>query len=234
MHRRSVLLSICVAIATLLPGGGAVASAAPPTFPFSLDFGSLGAPLQHGCSTDYYKPGDWRMGARELATAAPVGPMVVGYKRLSRWPNSDKFLERWWDDDASPQTWKYPKEDGFVLVDGKPVKKVSVLTAGTRIDRFGGATGNFFAPEGTSYTARALPPGNLANTETCNYHVYQVIAPLKVYSGPIRPWFGQRGGGTQYQAVNALVDPNPECGTKIDVTWLQCAKYIKSVYPPNP
>ncbi|WP_246284700.1 TNT domain-containing protein [Gordonia asplenii] len=179
-----------------------------------------------------YKAGDWRMGAKILATAAPVGPQVAGYDRLGGSKDADTFLETWWNPNEKPETWKWPAQDGFKIVNGHAVKRISTLKVGTRIDRYGGETGNFFAPEGASYTSRALPPANLSNVESCNYHIYEVIKPMKVYRGPIAPWFGQRGGATQFQASPVLIDPaSADCGTKLNVEWLSCAKYLKAVYP---
>jgi hypothetical protein len=32
-----------------------------------------------------------------------------------------------------------------------------------------------------------------------NYHVYRVLQPFNVVSGPIAAWFGQPGQGVQYE-----------------------------------
>lgn len=70
-----------------------------------------------------------------------------------------------------------------------------VLQPGTRIDRFGAPQGTFLSPAGTSYSARALKPGTMAD----DYYVYEVLRPLPVKAGEVRPWFGESGGGTQYR-----------------------------------
>jgi hypothetical protein len=49
---------------------------------------------------------------------------------------------------------------------------------------------------GTSFEARALPADYLANKP---FHSYEIIKPIEVNSGSIRPWFGQSGMGIQYE-----------------------------------
>jgi hypothetical protein len=70
-----------------------------------------------------------------------------------------------------------------------------ILPPGTKIDRFGPPQGTFLSPTGTSYSARALKPGTMAD----DYYVYEVIRPLPVKAGEVRPWFSETGGGTQYR-----------------------------------
>lgn len=69
------------------------------------------------------------------------------------------------------------------------------------------------SPAGAPYNQRALPPTNLNAAPGAaypyNYHVYQVSRPFTALAGPIAPWFGQMGMGTQFQldlSVGALVD----------------------------
>jgi RHS repeat-associated protein len=70
------------------------------------------------------------------------------------------------------------------------------LMPGTQIDRFGYSSGKFVSPVGTSFEARALPADYLANKP---FHSYEIIKPIEVNSGSIRPWFGQSGMGIQYE-----------------------------------
>jgi hypothetical protein len=93
----------------------------------------------------------------------------------------------WYKPDGTP---KWPDNDGFA---GTPSKYT--LRPGTRIDRYGDEFGSFVSPEGTSFGARALPPG----WEHKPYNSYEVIKPFDVNSGTTAPWFDQPGGGTQYQ-----------------------------------
>ncbi|MGW0037025.1 TNT domain-containing protein [Gordonia sp. NPDC003376] len=238
MVRRNALFAIVSAFILLFSGGG-IAWAAPPSAFGSLDLGSSGPglPGQHGCSRELVDD-DWRLGPVTLSNQAPVGPQVVGYKRTGDLSNSD-FLIKWWNDKVSPKTWKWPPEDGYVLDgQGRPIKSEITLTPGTRMDRYGGETGTFLAPPGTPYAKRALPPANLGAAdypEYCNYHVYQVLKPFKVYTGRIAKAFEQPGGGTQYEMVAAFVPANPACESQVaptaSVRWLICSGYLQKTYP---
>ena len=81
-----------------------------------------------------------------------------------------------------------------------------------RIDRFGKEDTAFFAPFGTPFAMRSLPPSSL-NDE---YDVYQVTTPpktletdveetLEVLAGPAARGFEQSGLGTQY-----IAEHNPD------------------------
>jgi hypothetical protein len=87
------------------------------------------------------------------------------------------------------------------------------LQRGTLLDRFGSERGTFMSPAGSPYAQRALPPSNLDSAPGAefpyNYHVYIVETPFVVVAGPVAPWFGQMGMGTQFQmakSVKELVD----------------------------
>jgi hypothetical protein len=49
---------------------------------------------------------------------------------------------------------------------------------------------------------RSLAPG----TTSKPYNVYEVAKPIKVQSGKTAPWFGQLGGGTQYELPMSVKD----------------------------
>ncbi len=97
---------------------------------------------------------------------------------------------------APEVTW--PPNRGF---HGTPAREV--LVPGTRIDRFGHPGGTFVSPEGTPFEARALPAEYL---DSKPYHVYEVVEPIEVAAGPIEPWFGQPGMGTQYELPKSVLD----------------------------
>ena len=99
---------------------------------------------------------------------------------------------KYYNADGSP-IW--PPNRGF---DGEPV--TTTLEPGTMVDRYGYDGGYFVSPEGTSYTERALPVG----TDKKPYTVFEVIKPVKVQSGKIAPWFGEKGGGIQYEFSNKI------------------------------
>ncbi len=93
----------------------------------------------------------------------------------------------------------WPPNNGF---DGEPSQ--AVLSKGQYIDRYGDENGRFFAPKGTTFEQRSLPPGY----QSLEYSVYRIVRPLPVLSGPAAPWFNQPGGGIQfktYQSAENLV-----------------------------
>jgi hypothetical protein len=94
-----------------------------------------------------------------------------------------------------------------------------------RIDRYGSEFGGFLAPAGLPYTMRSIPPSNLVGipAAACNYHLYEVLRPFDVYSGPIAAWFFQLGGGLQYQLNGLLV---PGAPTRLTVMWLVDNGYL--------
>jgi hypothetical protein len=75
-----------------------------------------------------------------------------------------------------------------------------VLPVGSRIDRFGTPDGNVTYAAGTHYGQRSLPP-EWADRE---YHVYQVVRPVRALAGVAIAWFGQPGGGTAYILPGAI------------------------------
>lgn len=54
--------------------------------------------------------------------------------------------------------------------------------------------GIYFADVGASFPQRALPPETLDTP----YHHHEVLKPFEVEAGPIAPWSGVPGDGTQY------------------------------------
>ena len=85
MRRRGLVLVLSF-IFTLAFGSAGAAAAAPGLG--SSDFGSLGGipglpGTSAGCSAELYSPGDWRLGPKEFATEAPVGPQPVSYTHLT-------------------------------------------------------------------------------------------------------------------------------------------------------
>ena len=87
-------------------------------------------------------------------------------------------------------TTYWPPNRGF---SGTPVRET--LKPGTRIDRYGYDGGTFVSPEGVPSPMRSLAPG----TTDKPYSIFDVVKPLDVQSGKTAPWFGQPGGGTQFE-----------------------------------
>ena len=75
-------------------------------------------------------------------------------------------------------------------------QKEAILKAGTRVDRYGRPDGRFLAPAGTSFAERALPK---TEDPASKPSVYVTLRDVRVLQGITMPWFGQSGGGVQYQ-----------------------------------
>lgn len=194
-------------------------------------------PTTHGFSDDLM------LGPDPLPQGAPVGSMVSHYKRFGAM-DQDGFKKTFVKppvDDQHPATWIWPPgPDGFATKSGgtlgAPDRKKFTLKAGTMLDRFGFATGKFLAPKDTPFGKRALPPQALDTADhtnpdyqglkwtqntiipPSNYHVYCVQHDFQVDAGPIAPWFGQPGLGTQYLLMPGYVDGQPN--DKLNVLWL--------------
>ena len=103
-------------------------------------------------------------------------------------------LSNYYNPDGSP-IW--PPNRGF---DGNPIKVT--LEPGTLIDRYGYDGGTFVSPKGIPYTERSLPIG----TDKKPYTVFEVVKPVEVQAGKIAPWFGEKGGGIQYEFSQKISD----------------------------
>lgn len=184
---------------------------------------------KHGCSADLYQ-GDQRLGPAVLSNSGRVGKELVGYRRTGNLTVA-KFLDTYWDGTANGGQggWIYPKNDGFLSdADDNPIKWTQRLTRGNFVDRFGSEYGAFLAPSGIAYSSRAIPPSSLVSNPAakCNYSNYRVLRSFKVSAGPIAPWFGQPGRGTQYQLKSDLV---PGAPAQLNVMWLISEGYLERV-----
>ncbi|KAK4197988.1 hypothetical protein QBC40DRAFT_97311 [Triangularia verruculosa] len=157
-----------------------------------------------------YLCGDSRLGPSRLPNYEPLDSILEFYDRFGGLcPGA--FLDAWFNKTGDGWWW-YPEESGFVIADnGDPIKGEVTLERGTLVDRFGGeVTGTFVSPAGAGYQQRALPPTNLNtpadNGPPNNYHVYSVVIPFVVKSGPIRPWFGQPGNGVQFELPDTVAN----------------------------
>lgn len=145
-----------------------------------------------------YDKGDWRRGPAELPRTGAIGKMLKGYQRLGGL-SASAFLKCYWNEGIGG--WWYPYPDGWVLLNGVPLKTTITLKVGQKVDLFGGVYSHYLAPAGTPYAERALPPGNLDTYDPAypyGYHLYEVTKPFLVDAGPSRPWFGQPGNGIRY------------------------------------
>ncbi|HYX31605.1 MAG TPA: TNT domain-containing protein [Oligoflexus sp.] len=105
-----------------------------------------------------------------------------GYKSVA-----DSFDHVWTDNLGNI---KWPPNRGF---DGPSMR--DRLTKGTLLDRYGEPHGTFVSPAGTPFEQRALPPSAASKP----LHTYEVLEPIGVDAGRASPWFGEPGGGIQYE-----------------------------------
>ncbi len=143
--------------------------------------------------------------AKGTAAAASRVPELVAGLRKSRLGGSfASWVERNWAalvenpklKDAPPAI-VWPPNRGFA---GTPTTET--LTPGMRVDRYGYDAGTFVAPEGTPIPARSLAPGTIDKP----YNIYEVVKPIDAEAGPAAPWFGEPGGGIQYELPTSVKD----------------------------
>ncbi|ASR34261.1 hypothetical protein BAY61_03800 [Prauserella marina] len=77
-----------------------------------------------------------------------------------------------------------------------------LLGEGTEIDRFGTAHGRIFAPDGTPFAERSLPPAGL----DAGYRRYRVLRQVPVWKAISAAWFGLPGGGVRYRSVYSAAE----------------------------
>jgi nicrotizing toxin Mtb-like protein len=205
-----------VLCAGLVLGVGASATAGAATLAPAFPFPTLATT----CSTAYLD-GDIRLGPAQFQQLGMVAPMLLGYSRLAGL-SAAQFIATYWDPTANAGSggWRYPPDNGYLLIGGQPIEYVGNISAGEKIDRFGSEFGAFLAPEDTPYAQRSLPPMSLDVFDpnyTCNYHLYTVVKPFKADEGPIAPAFGQPGYGLQVQLNSTLV---PGAPSPLNVMWL--------------
>jgi len=97
-----------------------------------------------------------------------------------------------WFSPDDPSKILYPSYSGNIDNNGFD----TVLSPHTDLDRYGDENGSFLSPAGTPFGDRALPPTTDPN-EAPNQ--YEVLIELPVTEGIAAPWFGQEGGGVQYE-----------------------------------
>lgn len=128
------------------------------------------------------------------ATQNKLGSIFANYGAAMCEALESGSLSNYYNPDGSP-IW--PPNRGF---DGNPIKVT--LEPGTLIDRYGYDGGTFVSPKGIPYTERSLPIG----TDKKPYTVFEVVKPVEVQAGKIAPWFGEKGGGIQYEFSQKISD----------------------------
>ncbi|MFN8397064.1 MAG: DUF4157 domain-containing protein [Bacteroidia bacterium] len=108
----------------------------------------------------------------------------------------------------------WPPNRGFIDI------KPGVLKAGDSFDRFGGRldadgnfvdSGRFVAPYGADFGGRALPQSKLDGDPSTGKKPdtlkgYKIVKDIPVLEGDAIPWFGQPGGGKQYELPEGGID----------------------------
>ena len=107
--------------------------------------------------------------------------------------------KRWFSDPDSTgkESPLYPLNDGAVGTAWS-----EVLQVGTKLTRFGRATGRYTAPAGTPFVNRAMPYTEAEYSD--NEHQYVVIKPLPVKTSVTAPAFNKVGGGIQYKTEESI------------------------------
>jgi hypothetical protein len=204
--------------------------------------GKVGSLPDSPATTTFFQS-DRYMGPEPVPNTKPVSDFLSDYKRFGGMPE-DQWKKQFADLDAQGHQvgWKWPDNGGFAFkADGKTVDKMRIsLAAGTRLDRFGYATGQYLAKAGASFASRALPPQALVTPDhsgtwrdyegrtgagiqnliipPSNYHVYCVQNPFEVDAGPIAPFFGKAGMAEQF-VVTANSAPG-QAKDQANVQWL--------------
>lgn len=109
---------------------------------------------------------------------------------------------KYFDQQTGQTIW--PGMNGDVNIDGFLNGKYEEikLKPGAQIDRYGGNNGTYFAEAGIPIENRAMAP----NSDFSCYNMYEVKREIPMRKGEIAPWFGQPGGGTQYQIDPVFVE----------------------------
>ncbi len=106
----------------------------------------------------------------------------------------------------------WPENNGTV----KDSEHEVILQPGTVLDRYGGTGGEYLGNPDDSYDKRSLPYKDDDKAKN-SYHKYQVVRPIPAVEGTIAPYFGEKGGGTQYY-TSMTVEELLEQGYIIEIT----------------
>jgi hypothetical protein len=230
---------------------------APPVTARANPCGPVGTLPDTPATTKFYQD-NVLLGPKPLPQKVPVVPLLDQYQRFGQMSLASfnhQFIKPL---PGTAGAWIWPPgTDGFDFKKGPPFgvpdRTKITLKPGTVLDRFGYATGRFLAPVGVSFSSRALPPQALDTPDHAgtwkdyegktgagiqnliippsNYHVYCVQNAFSVDAGPIAPWFGQPGRGTQYVLAAGYVPDDPS--DQVNVQWL-LTHGPTSVGPTNP
>lgn len=130
--------------------------------------------------------------AADAAQLANVDKNIARGSKFPRSGNTGTTVSRYESMAVAPY---YPPNDGFLSRSSGQLRK------GEKFQRYGSDGGTFAAPAGTPKEALSLPPQNTGVASN-----WEVLESIPVDKGPAAPWFGQPGGGTQYQLPMSIKD----------------------------
>ncbi|KAG0308845.1 hypothetical protein BGZ97_013241 [Linnemannia gamsii] len=157
-------------------------------------------------NSTYYFCRDARLGPKKLPKMYPLDDITQPYDCFGGLCAAE-FLAKW----TVNGSYHYPDDNGFVIsTSNLPIKGNTTLLPGVMVDRFGHEYGSYLSPAEAPYPQRSIPPSDLATSKDqplypYSYHVYKVVRTLVVEAGPIAPYFGQPGGGTQYHTFKNII-----------------------------
>lgn len=170
--------------------------------------------IDAGGALEKIRAGLWRLPA---PPASPPPGLTEGYDPLAgltEYVWNRRFLAGVRD---SVPEYAWPPGEVYPEGGTEPGEPL-VLAQGTKLDRFGDVTGRVFAPDGTGFPLRALPPSALDG----GYRRYLVLREIPVWGARSVGWFGQPGGGLRYRAIHSA-DELVTMGYLADVTFQQTA-----------
>ncbi|KYH06964.1 hypothetical protein A1704_21145 [Chryseobacterium cucumeris] len=161
-------------------------------------------PAVHALENTYKQP-DFNQFMKSVETGFPSDEIAKQAYNLFKNKNW-KQLEQLFTDKNLNENWP-PNRGATSTIE-------VTLKEGTIFDRYGGwidengvfqDKGTFAGKDGTPYTDRALSKG----TDSKPYTRYKVLKDIPLVSeGEIIPWFGEKGGGIQYElpvSINDLI-----------------------------
>ncbi len=92
----------------------------------------------------------------------------------------------------------YPASDGFLSM------TQITLQPGEYLQKIGEPSGTYVSSYFTDPFSLSLPYNQIPNMY--NPTIYQVTQPITVNAGPAAPWFGQYGGGMQYDLGKSIAE----------------------------
>ena len=92
----------------------------------------------------------------------------------------------------------------YTINDGFASMSQFTLEPGQYLQRIGGEGGSYVSSYFTDPFSLSLPYDKLSQLN--NISVYEVVSPITVNAGPALPFFGQYGGGIQYDLGKSIAE----------------------------